>query len=347
VEWSGVEWSGVEWSGVEWSGVEWIGLDWIGLDWMNSRIIGCMCIICCRKLQEIYDAVQNAIPEDVICFRSQHAVTLISKFPYRHIQIVLRLYKSPAEILMGFDVDSCAVGFDGSKAWVMPRTHRALTLQYNTVDMLRRSPTYEMRLAKYSKRGFEILVPVLSPSHIDPQIFERRFEQLQGLARLLVIERLEAPEYRTRYKEQQRLRRLRPEAAQRQSFWTQLDPNLDDDYNRERIEEGGASSSDYSTVFLPWGPKWSAERIRKLMYTKDMILNSKWYDPNKKHHTHPCFFGTASEVIQDCCKHCPPIPPKDVGMCRSLTPSLLPTLLMRGDTACVVIGWLVGWLVVD
>eukprot|EP01117_Protostelium_nocturnum_P000642 TRINITY_DN1074_c0_g1_i1.p1 TRINITY_DN1074_c0_g1~~TRINITY_DN1074_c0_g1_i1.p1 ORF type:complete len:1339 (+),score=623.19 TRINITY_DN1074_c0_g1_i1:199-4017(+) len=45
-----------------------------------------------------------------------------------------------------------------------------------------------------------------------------------------------------------------------------------------------------------------------MMYSKDMILNSHWYDPNKTHHTHPCFFGTAEEIIQDCCGHCPPIP---------------------------------------
>lgn len=38
-----------------------------------------------------------------------------------------------------------------------------------------------------------------------------------------------------------------------------------------------------------------------------MILNSKWYDPSKKHHTHPCFFGTISEIVHDCCGHCPPV----------------------------------------
>jgi len=53
------------------------------------------------------------VPDTVICFRSKYAVTLVSKYPYRHIQIILRLYKSPAEILMGFDVDCCAVGYDG------------------------------------------------------------------------------------------------------------------------------------------------------------------------------------------------------------------------------------------
>jgi hypothetical protein len=46
--------------------------------------------------------------------RSKNAITLVSQYPYRHIQIILRLYKSPAEILMGFDVDCCSVGFDGA-----------------------------------------------------------------------------------------------------------------------------------------------------------------------------------------------------------------------------------------
>lgn len=87
-----------------------------------------------------------------------------------------------------------------------PRAHRALTHKSNLVDMSRRSPTYEQRLAKYSSRGFSVIVPTLDRSKIDPQLFERRFDQLQGLAKLLLLERLSTPESRYRYKEQQRLR---------------------------------------------------------------------------------------------------------------------------------------------
>jgi hypothetical protein len=121
--------------------------------------------------------------------------------------------------------------------------------------MTRRSPSYEMRLAKYSSRGFGVVVPSLDRSRIDPQLFEKRFDQLQGLARLLLLEKLETPESRYRFKEQQRLRKLRPEAKFKQSFWDQLAPGLGaDEYNRERLEQqGGADASDYSTVFLPWG----------------------------------------------------------------------------------------------
>jgi hypothetical protein len=51
-------------------------------------------------LIEIYDSIKEAIPASAICFRSKHAVSIVSKYPYRHVQIILRLYKSPAEILM-------------------------------------------------------------------------------------------------------------------------------------------------------------------------------------------------------------------------------------------------------
>jgi hypothetical protein len=62
-----------------------------------------------------------------------------------------------------------------------PRAHRALTHQYNAIDMTRRSPTYEQRLAKYADRGFAVLVPTLERNKIDPQLYERRFDQLQGM----------------------------------------------------------------------------------------------------------------------------------------------------------------------
>lgn len=34
--------------------------------------------------------------------RTKYAVTFLNEYPFRNIQIVLRLYKSPAEVLMGF-----------------------------------------------------------------------------------------------------------------------------------------------------------------------------------------------------------------------------------------------------
>lgn len=42
--------------------------------------------------------------------------------------------------------------------------------QCNTVDVTRRSPSYEVRLAKYSRRGFEVYVPALEREKVDPTV---------------------------------------------------------------------------------------------------------------------------------------------------------------------------------
>lgn len=261
------------------------------------------------KLLSLYEQISDALPYESVVFRSKHAVTIVSQFPFRHVQIVLRRYLSPAEILMGFDVDCCAVGYDGKNVWTLPRTHRSLITRINRVDLSRRSPSYEMRLAKYASRGFQVAVPSLDRSRIDPQLFEKPFDKLQGLARLLLLERLRTPEARKAFKNNQRLKKLRPDQDDGVPFWRRLNRRFSGDkFLTERIEESGAEVSDYSTVFLPWSPSWTAKRIRKLMYTKDAVLNSSWYDPSKKVHTHPCFFGTMEEVMKDCCGNCPTPP---------------------------------------
>jgi hypothetical protein len=38
-----------------------------------------------------------------------------AQYPYRSVQIVLRLYSSPAEILAGFDVDVACCAYDGGR----------------------------------------------------------------------------------------------------------------------------------------------------------------------------------------------------------------------------------------
>lgn len=86
-----------------------------------------------QKILDIYNRIADNCPFEVLCFRcddgflqphafnvltmylqcacrSAYAISIVSQYPFRHVQIVLRLYSSPFEILAGFDVDSCAVG---------------------------------------------------------------------------------------------------------------------------------------------------------------------------------------------------------------------------------------------
>ena len=69
--------------------------------------------------------------------KTEHAVTFVQGYPKRHIQVVLRLYSSPAEVLLGFDLDASCVGYDGSDVWLLPRAIRAINLRTNTVDLSR------------------------------------------------------------------------------------------------------------------------------------------------------------------------------------------------------------------
>jgi hypothetical protein len=241
------------------------------------------------KLDEVFKAVVDACPHEVIAIRSAFAINIVSQYPYRHVQIVLRLYSSPAEILMGFDVDSCAVGFDGKRAWAACRAHNAITSQVNAVDMTRRSPSYESRLAKYAKRGFEVAVPGLQRSRVDPMIFERAWSNVNGLAKLLLLEKLTTPEARFEYKERHRAKKVRclspacrpplcvPYSSHCCRLWlgfafkqnrrSRAKNTLSyfrDQWLSERAEASfGADASDYSVIFIPWGPKWNAKKIAK------------------------------------------------------------------------------------
>jgi hypothetical protein len=61
------------------------------------------------------------------------------------------------------------------------------------------------------------------------------------------------------------------------------------------------------------GPKYHAAKINRLLYAKDLLLNAEWNQPDDREvylHRHPCFFGSAEEVLQDCCGYCP-IPKTD------------------------------------
>ncbi|KAJ8080919.1 hypothetical protein PM082_017754 [Marasmius tenuissimus] len=216
------------------------------------------------KITKIYEAVRDSVPWDVICVRTKHTVSIHSQYPYRSIQIVLRLYGSPAEILAGFDIDSACFAYDGSRVWGNPRSIVAMMRQCNTVDMSRRSPSYEVRLAKYSSRSFEVYVPTLNRAEIDPTIYERSITQIKGLARLLVFEKIKDADSRYQFLKSRRALRGRPDKlnryARRKKQWKgDLKANM---------AIGGLEMNGYDVVSLhiPYGPGWNAKRIEKLVY---------------------------------------------------------------------------------
>lgn len=125
------------------------------------------------KIEAIEKCIRNEVRDSAFghqttTVRTKNTITIISQFPRRHVQIVLRLYRSIAEILTGFDVDCCCAAYDGKQVYASPRAIAAYITQINQIDLTRRSPSFENRLAKYARRGFEVFWGSLDRSKIDP-----------------------------------------------------------------------------------------------------------------------------------------------------------------------------------
>ncbi|KAE8375542.1 ankyrin repeat-containing domain protein [Aspergillus bertholletiae] len=269
-----------------------------------------------EKIKQIEDKIKNAILYETTTIRTKNTITIVSQYPTRHVQIVLRIYKSISEILTGFDVDCSCAAFDGKQVYASPRALAAYITQANTIDLTRRSPSYENRLSKYSHRGFEIFCPQLDRQRVDPTIYERSFSRTVGLARLLVLERLPKSSDRDAYLEQRREERGRPVRQQNMRRFRELRGNIKNDWEDEIPEwMEGDEYSNYHTMTIPYGPKFHAKKIERLVYTKDLLLNAEWNKPKDRDvnlHRHPAFFGNVEDVIHDCCGYCPePITPEE------------------------------------
>ncbi|KAE8221644.1 hypothetical protein CF319_g5023 [Tilletia indica] len=79
-----------------------------------------------------------------------------SSFPT--IQIILRLYDNPAEILANFDLDPCAVGFSGCEVWIEPRAVRAIHTGLSVLTEKLLKTTTLRRIMKYASRGYGLVL---------------------------------------------------------------------------------------------------------------------------------------------------------------------------------------------
>eukprot|EP00727_Mastigamoeba_balamuthi_P011317 m51a1_g6808 hypothetical protein (783) ;mRNA; r:256090-258827 len=235
------------------------------------------------KLRHIHEVVSRnlasqglAAPEVV---RTHRAVTILADYPARHVQVILRLYHSPAEVLLGFDVDCCSIGFDGDRLWATERFRHAHNKSRNVVNPTRFSGNYESRLLKYSKRGYAVAVPDLDKTRVDAELFYKPIKTLKGLARLLVYEYYRINPNRRNVSYSSALRRMLK--VGRVSPW-----NVEEDL-RDRLEEYASLEtehpSDYSEMFIPWGPQWSLATIMKVMQVRDRAqFFSGWRDKVRK-----------------------------------------------------------------
>ena len=137
------------------------------------------------KVEEIYNVWRSNLPptnRQQLVVKNHKTILFLSDYPHRRIQIILKLLTSPTQALLNFDLDTCAVGFDGSRVLMLPRCARAMETGYGNFSSQSRSRTdqtsystftmdlifghpladrrasQEIRLLKYADRGFGLRI---------------------------------------------------------------------------------------------------------------------------------------------------------------------------------------------
>ncbi len=123
-----------------------------GLDKANARL----------KIDHIINAIKekaNDLKYETRVYMNNHVINIyvFDTKKVLQVQIILRLYDSMAQVMVGFDVDCCCVCWDGKNIMTTNRGLNALKYRVNLANLKRRSPSYENRLIKYSGRGFDVI----------------------------------------------------------------------------------------------------------------------------------------------------------------------------------------------
>jgi hypothetical protein len=99
------------------------------------------------------------------------------------------------------------------------------------------------------------------------KIFERSIGRVQGLARLLAIEKLATPESRNLYQQRRGVLRGRPTQNSGFIAYSRRVRRYNGDLKANAVLSGLESSEyDIVNLHIPYGSGWDAKRIEKLVY---------------------------------------------------------------------------------
>lgn len=112
----------------------------------------------------VLELLERWLPSCYYAMRTAYALTLKMFSDDKqtfNVQLVLRVYRSAAEVVTGFDLDASGCCYHQGRYWVTPRCLYSLSHNVLHVDLDRLSSTYNSRLAKYyHTKGFDVVVPV-------------------------------------------------------------------------------------------------------------------------------------------------------------------------------------------
>jgi hypothetical protein len=247
-----------------------------------------------RHVHSILSAAWGATPDNnkLLVVRTESAITFIGGWPRRHVQIILRLYRSVAEVLLGFDIDACCVAFNGTQVLGLPRVERALTKCINVVDPSRRSTTYEARLYKYALRGFAVVVPSFDESKV--RWSKVTNPETHGLSRLLGYEQ-----------HQKACQTQRPSwYSSPVTLFNTEDISVGSSLSSRRLKNRlkGIVTSDYCNAlskmdFLEFNPQLSCEGHTSTLSGIDLVIRKASISRSMSNQSLPFIFSRDIEMI--------------------------------------------------
>ncbi|KAF8194925.1 hypothetical protein BJ912DRAFT_923825 [Pholiota molesta] len=226
-----------------------------------------------NKICRIFDAVKASVPWDVVAVRKANVISIHTQYPCRHIQIILRLYQSPTEILIGFDVDSSSVCFDDRQARLGNPKVYGVSFDSD----------------KYGRHDQEVAV-LYNPNLATMPL---------GLARLLVLEKFFSSDRHYRY--------IRfPGKPLKRQVWDNGTYIVEDIV--EDNHEGFDSNYDYTPFHIPYALAWDAKRVKMLVKRTKERMSTPYNPVNAGRYLHQHVM-VAFDDIRDCfsnvCGTCP------------------------------------------
>ncbi|KAJ7079657.1 hypothetical protein C8R43DRAFT_1118947 [Mycena crocata] len=120
------------------------------------------------KINHVYDTFRSNLPAGTgtLAVKNSKTITFYAQYPLRRIQLVLKLVRSPKDVLLNFDIDICAMGWDGTDVLMLPRAARALETGCNVFTMAlihghylsERRASQPTRVFKYAKKGYGLRI---------------------------------------------------------------------------------------------------------------------------------------------------------------------------------------------
>lgn len=107
--------------------------NWISSD-IDIYIYGLSPEAANKKIEELWIIFKKNIPPNspTLVIRNSKTISFLSNYPLRRFQIILKIVHNPAEVLLNFDLDICAMGFNGEGLYMLPRAARALESTYQS-----------------------------------------------------------------------------------------------------------------------------------------------------------------------------------------------------------------------